>query len=155
MLYCKHCGKKLDKGSPYCPFCGEKIEHSIQEEMYEDYGRAFGDFSESDIENNRFAAALAYIGPVFLFGLYNKESSYVRFHAYQSMSILLALLGYTAFYVCGILVCVFSRSRAVAVFAAVGGIAYIFFAIMYAVGIARAVSGNPSGNPFFGRKKDW
>lgn len=78
-MFCKKCGAKLDGSTKFCTACGSPVEGTTQATQ------AVSTAKEND--NTKLWKILAYIGPLFLVGMFVKEKDdkSVKFHVGQGI----------------------------------------------------------------------
>lgn len=79
-MFCKQCGKKLDEGTKFCNGCGAQVEGTTTKES-----KAKTSTTSSD--NIKIWKILAYLGPLFLVGMFVKEKDdkSLKFHVGQGI----------------------------------------------------------------------
>lgn len=116
MAFCKNCGTKLEDGAKFCPNCGTAADAAPKAESFkEEASKAASElneklselnntadttseFSQNDINSNKFMSILAYIGILVLIPIFcAKDSKFARFHTNQGATLAVVEL------VCGIL----------------------------------------------------
>jgi uncharacterized Tic20 family protein len=96
---CIRCYNEFSDKNEFCPRCGaavkgntktENLKGISQQKPLKDEG-----FSIVDIEQNRFMAAISYLGiPVLITWFAASKSKYARFHAKQGLNLLAMMIVY-------------------------------------------------------------
>ncbi len=99
MLYCKKCGAELNNKS-FCQNCGAAVGGNSFDKYLQGDDHT-PDFSQDDIQQNRVYAILGYFGILVLVPLLGaKNSPFARFHARQSLILLLVnIVGRTLLFI--------------------------------------------------------
>lgn len=100
MAFCPNCGSKLEDGAKFCAVCGYATEQAqggagqpYVAPVYKDPNDFTDQYAPEDIGENKKLAALSYLGVlVFLPFLASPKSEYCRFHANQSVALMVLTL---------------------------------------------------------------
>jgi len=143
MIYCNHCGKKLEDGAVFCPSCGTAVPAAS---CSTDTVSVSG-----DAEKNKLFAVLSYFGfLVFVTICSAPRSRFARFHANQGLVLFLADL------ICGIsgliLHAVLSLiSWRLFFISSLWNLIWIPLTVLSFIGIANAAQGQEKELPFIGK----
>ncbi len=96
-LVCEKCGAGNRSGAKFCSQCGYPLPVCTQEEsvsdLISDSSTSEAGASVDDIVANRTPAMLSYLGPLVFYGLAKiNKSSYIRFHAIQSLNLFVCFI---------------------------------------------------------------
>ncbi len=153
MGFCKKCGSELKGNAEVCPVCG-----AVQDKNSKKKKAVFGEkvsqeFDEEDIQENKVAAVLAYLGILIVVPLFlSKDSKFARFHAGQGLAVLLASIGYQM--AVGVMTSVLTvLSWRFYYLTGIMRIAGAAFMVLSAMGIMNAVNGEARELPVIGKWK--
>lgn len=96
-LVCEKCGTGNRSGAKFCSQCGYPLpenpeEKSVTNQIPDNEGLEEG-LSIDDIVENRTPAMLSYLGPLVFYSLTKiNKSSYIRFHAIQSLNLFVCFI---------------------------------------------------------------
>ncbi len=172
MAFCVKCGKEIDEGVKFCTGCGAEQPSAAQGQaqqpgQQEDFSKKVestfnnlnntadttAQYDQSDIEQNKVMAILAYIGILVLVPLFAAPNSkFARFHANQGLALFIAEVIYSVAY--GILSAILAFIPVLgALIIAILGIASIAFLVLAVLGIVNASGGKAKELPFIGKYK--
>lgn len=136
-MFCQKCGSTIPEGDRFCPTCGEPIPYAGM--ISENDHSAL--FTEEDKEKNNYLAALCYISIFFIAValLAEPNSKFIRYHANQSINLIVLALVVTLVAMIPILGWIVTG---------IAGIALVVFVIM---GIVNAVKKRAKDLPFCGK----
>jgi uncharacterized membrane protein/ribosomal protein L40E len=100
MAFCRKCGSKIPDNAVFCIRCGAPAwdnknttdKSSYRKEVYtqQRYENTEEYYDHEDIKNNKFIAALSYLGILFIIPLIiTPASKFARFHANQGLLLLI------------------------------------------------------------------
>lgn len=116
MSFCSKCGAQISGAGKFCPSCGAPVENAQHTEQSQQAQSGFGatihnlndtpdttvDYDKTDIEQNKWMAALSYLGPLVFIPLFvKKDSPYVQYHAKQGINMFAVWVAHTI--ICGLL----------------------------------------------------
>lgn len=105
MAFCGKCGTQVDDGVKFCPGCGAEIEAAQSTGKQTDYAEKLqamndtadttAEFDNTDIQQNKVMAVLAYFGPLVLIPIFGaKTSPFAKYHSNQGLILLIAEIVY-------------------------------------------------------------
>lgn len=156
MIYCAHCGNKLEEGVKFCPNCGSKIT------FQNGSARSEGEYDSKDISENKGISVLSYIGALVFIPMFaRKKSAFARFHANQGLGLFIVNTAYGVLHgiIMAVLRAVFpyefyvGRGPVYGVFSTLFSLVWILFAALAILGIMNAVKGKAKPLPITGRIK--
>lgn len=166
MAYCKKCGMKIVGSAKVCPVCGsagDTVTERPAGEWWADHTKRLrglfkteddtGQFDHTDIEENKIAAALSYLGILVLVPLYAaKVSGFARYHAGQGIVLFLASAAYSiaSSLLTAVVLTVSWRLYFILKIIRIIG---LVFPVLAVIGIVHAVSGKAKELPVIGKIK--
>jgi uncharacterized membrane protein YvbJ len=99
MAFCKNCGQQMDDNATFCASCGTPVDTAAQQNFQQNYQQApvqpQATNVDSDVQQNRGIAWLAYVGLLLLIPLFaRKRSPYCQYHVKQGATLLAVVLAY-------------------------------------------------------------
>lgn len=164
MAYCKKCGMKMVGSAKVCPACGSadgtvperpaggwRADHAEKLQGLFKTEDDTGQFDHTDIEENKTAAGLSYLGLLVLVPLYAaKGSAFARYHAGQGLVLFLASAAYSiaSGFLSAVILTISWRLYFILRLVRIMG---LVFPVLAVIGIINAVSGKAKELPVIGR----
>lgn len=166
MSICPNCKAEVDDNLIVCPECkavlaepakasgSKEDEINKRIEEFNNTEDSTADFDQTDIDQNKIMAVLAYFGPLVLVPILGApKSPFARYHSNQGLVLFIAEIVYGIIY--AILSTVFySISFSLgSILTSVLGIVYVVIAIIAIIGIINAIQGKAKALPVIGNIK--
>ena len=159
MAYCNKCGTQMSDDIKFCPSCGtpnQVREEKIEENKFSkvmDTQDSTSEFKQSDIDNNKAMAVMAYLGILVLIPIIGaKDSAYARFHANQGLILCIAAILYSVAYSV-ISAIVLAISWRLYFITTILGFVGLVFGVLAIIGIINALNGRAKELPIIGKYK--
>lgn len=158
MDYCTVCGMELDENG-VCPRCAALAEQEEKDPRIEKMVKGFqntrdetDDLDEKDIEENRVFATLGYLGILVLVPIIcAPKSSFARFHAGQSINLIIFDVIYTIIASIVTWLCFKVGNALGIIMLGIALLLAVFPLVLWFVGIANAARGQAKELPVIGK----
>ena len=143
-MFCKQCGAQMNDGTKFCPSCG--APQDVNESQPQ--GNAGAQSSQSDVDQNKGMAILAYIGILALIPYFAAPNSpYARFHAIQGMNLMILEIAFGIVH--GIISAIFLAISWYAwyIIGIIFSIGWLAFGVLSIIGIINAAQGQTKALP--------
>lgn len=160
MAYCSKCGKETGAGDRFCKNCGASIVNPDFDEFerkfneFCDTADSTGEMDSADINNNKIAALISYLGILVLIPIFMaKDSKFARYHANQGLMLFICGTGYSVAMsiVTSILYAInYVAGTVVTVVLSLGS---LFFVALLIIGIINAYKGLARELPIIGKAR--
>ena len=174
MAFCKKCGTELGADSRFCPSCGAPTGQEQSKSEQNTFAAKFAElnntadttaeFDPTDIEQNKWMALLAYLGPLVFIPMFAvKGSKFARYHANQGLTLFIASGVYSVIQTILTLILMaifplrmyglfnYSRGGIYTTLVVLLGLAWVAFVALTVIGIINAVTGRAKELPIIGR----
>ncbi len=101
MKFCTKCGAQVDDSVAFCPSCGTAVTGAAPQENaggnpFTNTADTTAEYDREDINQNRFMAILAYLGPLWFIPFFAKKGSkFAQFHCKQGILVFALYVTYT------------------------------------------------------------